>query len=73
MELHYKGISSCNSQYRRKIPEDYAVSATDRVAFFALLFVIQQYFLAIDNVQSFLRPLYPVSMQIVYYILVVFG
>ena len=55
------------------IPEDYAVSATDRAAFFALLFVIQQYFLAIDNVQSFLRPLYPVSMQIVYYILVVFG
>ncbi|AEA20433.1 hypothetical protein HMPREF9137_0043 [Prevotella denticola F0289] len=50
MELHYKGILSCNIQYRRKIPEDYAVSATDCAAFFALLFVIQQYFLAIDNV-----------------------
>ena len=73
MELQYKGILSCNIQYRRKIPEDYNVSVTDRAAFSALLFVIQQYFLAIDNVQSFLRSLYPVSMQIVYYILVVFG
>ena len=73
MELHYKGISSCNSQYRRKIPEDRNVSATDRAAFSALLFVIQQYFLAIDNVQSFLRFLYAVPMQIVYYILVVPG
>ena len=52
MELHYKGILSCNIQYRRKIPEDYAVSATDCAAFFALLFVIQQYFLAIDNVNT---------------------
>ena len=73
MDLHDKGISSCNSQYRRKIPENHNVSATDCAAFFALLFVIQQYFLVIDNVQSFLRSLYPVPMQIVYYILFVPG